>query len=124
MTLPVSTRVVVVPTAATVAEALETMHRERIRHLPVVHGTDCVGLVVQGDLVGVLGADRHVALRTVAGFVHAVVPRVAPSDPPARVARAILDGGLEAALVVERGRLVGIVTGTDALRALVAGDAS
>ena len=44
-------QVVTVPPATTVDSALQLMTEKRIRHLPVVEGSEIVGFVSIGDLV-------------------------------------------------------------------------
>lgn len=123
--LPVSRPVTVVDADATLAAALAVMDRLGVRHLPVVaaHGSGdarCVGLLLDRDLVLAVGADPAAADRPVRVVARTVVPRVAAGAPPREVARVMLDGGLDAALVVADGELVGIVTASDALSALAA----
>lgn len=109
----------VVTDQATVAEALRVMRVAGVRHLPVVTGERCVGLLVDRDLIaaavdGVTAPVGHLARRP--------VPSVEAGAPAPRVARAVLRGGLDAVLVTEDGVVVGIVTATDALAALAHAD--
>jgi CBS domain-containing protein len=109
----------VVTEQATVAEALRVLRVAGIRHLPVIAGDRCTGLLVDRDLVaaavdGVTGPVGRLARRP--------VPTVEAGTPAPRVARAVLDGGLDAALVTEGGVVVGIVTASDALVALAHAD--
>lgn len=105
--------------ATTVAQALRLMHRARVRHLPVVDDGRCTGVLVDVDLVaaavdGVTGPVGRLARHP--------VPTVAPDADPAGTARAILTGGMDAALVTDDGVVVGIVTTTDVLKALAEPD--
>ncbi|HSK62130.1 MAG TPA: CBS domain-containing protein [Actinomycetospora sp.] len=107
--------VTVIDAAADLAEALRVVRITGVRHLPVVSDGQCVGLLVDRDLIaaavdGLAQPVRHLARHP--------VPVIGPDDPPHVVARAVLDGGLDAALVVADGTLVGIVTATDALAAI------
>lgn len=118
--LRVSTPVIVLSAGATRGEALAAMRDHGVRHLPLVtrapDGGDavCVGLLVDRDLVLGGSADGPVG-----GLARTDVPHVAPTDAPPVTARAVLRGGCDAALVVDDGCLVGIVTATDVLRDLV-----
>jgi CBS domain-containing protein len=110
----------VVHDATTVAEALRLMHRSRVRHLPVVAHGRCTGVLVDVDLVAA-------AVDGVAGPVGSLsrrpVPTVALGADAPTTARAILAGGVGgvgAALVVDDGVVVGIVTATDVLNGLAA----
>jgi CBS domain-containing protein len=103
--------------ATTVAEALRLMRRARVRHLPVVDRGRCAGVLVDVDLVaaavdGVTGPVGPLARRP--------VPTVALGADAPETARAILAGGMDAALVTDDGVVVGIVTATDVLDGLAA----
>lgn len=115
---------------ATVAEARAAMVRHRIRRLPVVHEGRLVGIITSGDLRGaspwlslLSGAPRDYE-KQVAGLEVGVIMRrnpivIAPDaalEEAARVMARCRIGGLP---VVSRDLLVGILTTTDALRALV-----
>lgn len=109
----------VVHDTTTVAEALHLMHRARMRHLPVVHRGRCVGVLVDVDLVAA-------AVDGVAGVVGPLARRPVPTvdlgaDAPT-TARAIVAGGMDAALVMDDGIVVGIVTATDVVEGLAALD--
>ncbi len=109
----------VVHDTTTVAQALGLMHRARVRHLPVVSRGRCLGVLVDVDLVAA-------AVDGVAGPVGPIARRPAPTvplgaDAPA-TARAILAGGTDAALVMDDGVVVGIVTATDVLAGLTGAD--
>ena len=111
----------VVDERTSVAEALRVMRLAGVRHLPVVTDGRCVGVLVDRDVVA---AAVEGVTEPVGRWARSPVPTVAPGDPPPVVARAVLDGGLDAALVVDDGVVVGIVTATDALSALAEGPAS
>jgi CBS domain-containing protein len=124
----VSVPVTVVPVGTTRGRALAVMREHGLRHLPLVaHRAGgevvCVGLLVDRDLALAGPGDRSDEA-PVDGLARTEVPRVVPGDPPRETARAVLRGGCDAALVVERGSLVGIVTATDVLRALSGIDGS
>jgi CBS domain containing-hemolysin-like protein len=85
----------------------------------VIAADECVGLLVDRELIaaavdGVTGPVGRLA--------HRPVPSVPAGASAPRIARAVLDGGLDAALVTEQGVVVGIVTATDALAALAGAD--
>jgi CBS domain-containing protein len=105
----------VVDEQTSVAEALRVMRVAGVRHLPVVTDHRCVGVLIDRDVVA---AAVEGTTGPAARWARSPVPTVAPGDPPQVVARAVLDGGLDAVLVVDDGVVVGIVTATDALAAL------
>jgi CBS domain-containing protein len=102
----------------TVAEALHLVHRARVRHLPVVDRGRCVGVLVDVDLVA--AAVDGTAGR-VGPLARRPVPTVAFGADAPTAARAILAGGMDAALVIDDGVVVGIVTATDVVEALAEG---
>ena len=101
------------------AEAHALMRMHAIRHLPVLQGSELVGLVSMGDL--------HL-LETLPGVEQfsATVEEAMTTDPYlverqtplAEVAREMARRRLGAALVLEGGEVVGVFTAVDALRAL------
>ena len=119
----VSRRVLAVTAETDVATALALMRDHRIRHLPVVYRRRCFGLLTETDLLGALTADpAELAARSVGHLCHVPAPTVPAGAELATSAAAILAGGLDAALVVSQGVLVGIVTTTDVLTQLAGQD--
>lgn len=119
---------VVVSREATVADARGLLRTHRIRHLPVVAGGRCLGMVSErtlrlagsgaratsaGDFLRPLGDCR------VSDVLGADLVAVAPDETLGRAAetmRAHRVGGLP---VLDGGQLVGVITETDVFRALV-----
>jgi CBS domain-containing protein len=95
--------------------ALRMMVEAGVRHLPVVDEERCVGLLHEPDVLWRLWSTggRH----TTAGTVVRTLPlAVNVNDPVRAAARRMVDAATDAALVLQDGRLVGIVTVTDLLR--------
>jgi CBS domain-containing protein len=126
---------------ATVQEAARLMAERRISALPVVDGKDrLVGIVSEGDLVrrAELGTQEEgswwlkaLAENTARDYVksHAKavqdvmttpVLTVRPGTPLAEVASLMLERGVKRLPVLEAGRLVGVVSRADLVRALAA----
>jgi acetoin utilization protein AcuB len=104
-------------------EPLMTAHRlmneHGIRHLPVLEHGDLIGIVSQRDLY-FLETIRGVDLDTdiVEDAMTSDTYAVAPDEPIGTVARRMARHRYGCAIVVERGKVAGIFTVTDALRLL------
>ena len=96
-------------------DAWQLMYAKGIRHLVVADGSRVVGVLSDGDLGGRSGgAVRGGAL--VADLMEHHVITVAPNDTIPKAAN-LMRGHLSGCLpVMERGRLVGVVTVADILR--------
>jgi acetoin utilization protein AcuB len=103
----------------TLATAHQMMRENKVRHLPVLERGRLVGILSQRDLyfletiAGVDLATDHVDdAMTVDTFA------VAPTASLTEVAGAMAKRKYGCAVVIERGRVIGIFTATDALRVL------
>lgn len=100
-------------------EAQRKMEAMRVRHLPVLHGGELVGVLSERDVLfalGLPGLDPR-ALKV----ADAMIPEpfsVAPETPLFQVAAALAERRYGAALVCRGSDVLGIFTTTDALRAL------
>jgi acetoin utilization protein AcuB len=103
----------------TLAKAKEVMHSRNIRHLPALEGGTLVGLVSDRDIALVETLKdvdpRHVL---VADTMTTNLYTVAPDVPLDSVAAEMAEHKYGSALVVDRGKVVGIFTTTDVCRAL------
>lgn len=114
-----------------VAEAFRLMRRGGFRHLPVTDGERLVGIVSDRDLPvprpevapadSAEAAEPSMARLAVGDVMSRDVVSVAPDRPVEEAARAMLDLRVGSLPVVEEGRLIGILTETDLLRAWVRG---
>jgi acetoin utilization protein AcuB len=122
-------RVATVRPHTLVSVAARTMRQRKIRHLPVVDARRAVvGIVTERDLrqavVGAVVAERvGPAIRALAGLrvrdvMTWAVLTVRPDTDVRDAARMMRERAIGALPVVERGRLVGIVTEHDLLAAL------
>jgi acetoin utilization protein AcuB len=101
-------------TPATMAnEAVGLLRRHRIRHLPVMEGDRVVGVVTDRDLRGVA------AETPVSTFMSRPVVVVSPRTAIDKAARLLFDRRIGCLPVIEDGKLIGILTQTDAVAALV-----
>ena len=97
--------------------ARQTMRKNDIRHLPVLHGGELVGVVSDRELevMEVLPGSKQLAVE------DAMVPSVyttSEDTPLATVAADMSRLKLGSAVVVNGGHVVGMFTATDGLRAL------
>jgi acetoin utilization protein AcuB len=109
------------PLRSSIEDAYQTMRRLHVRHMPIVDNG--------GTLVGIV-SDRDLSIVKVA---HGVEPsdvgvdevmtrdpyRVSADTPIEEVASEMAKGKYGSTLVVDDGKVVGIFTTTDALKALV-----
>jgi acetoin utilization protein AcuB len=104
---------------ASLQAAREMMADFGIRHLPVLEGGALVGLVSDRDLAGLGGLARvQVEGLRVDEAMTADPHGVAPGAALAEVAAQMAGHRYGATVVMEHGRVVGVFTTVDALRAL------
>lgn len=109
-------------------EALGMLQRHRIRHVPVVSGTRLIGIVTDRDLKRATpsllsGIDQEafdrVLNETRVGQIMTRNPyTVTPSMSLKDAAKILIDQRFGALPVIEGGKLIGIITETDLLKAL------
>jgi acetoin utilization protein AcuB len=119
---------VMVEPNAPLREVRRLMAKHRIRHIPVVSGDGLVGIVTDRDIQEALpspadpaGATEFAAaMDRIAAWevMTEQVITVTPQTPLAEAAQLLAKRKIGCLPVMERGRLVGIVTGTDMLQAL------
>jgi acetoin utilization protein AcuB len=102
------------------AVAHRLMNEHGVRHLPVLHAGQLVGVLSQRDL-HFLETLRDVDPQqvTVAEAMTTDVFTVSPRTTLRKVAAEMAERKLGSAIVVEHDRVVGVFTTVDALRALV-----
>jgi acetoin utilization protein AcuB len=123
-------RLVMAEADTPVAEAWRMMQRRRIRHLPVRDRGKLVGIISDRDVRVAFpapAADMEVGERRalwerlrVWQIMSRALVTVAPDTPMERAARTLLRYHISGLPVLSEGRLVGIITETDFLRAFVA----
>jgi H+/Cl- antiporter ClcA len=102
------------PATATVAEAREALANGNHNAYPIVDGDGrCVGIVARGDLLRIGNVDGESLL----AHASREVVSVAPDDPAFSALEHIVEEGIEHIPVLDGGRLVGVCTRTDILRA-------
>ncbi|MBI1846341.1 MAG: CBS domain-containing protein [Candidatus Rokubacteria bacterium] len=110
-----------------VLEARDLMQRERIRHLLVLDGDRLAGIITDRDIrlnlpspatsLSVWEINYLLARQTVADVMTRSVIVVEPERDAAEAARIMLEHKIGALPIVDRERLVGIITESDFVRA-------
>jgi CBS domain-containing protein len=119
-----TTPVVAITADARLPVALRVMAAEHVRHLVVVDRGRCVGLLQEGEVARLLlgqATPREVPPLPV-GAVCRTVPRLAPGERRSTAARRMHAAGVDACLVADGERVLGIVTATDVLTSLAAAE--
>lgn len=97
--------------------ALRLLSEAAVRHVPVLQGRRCLGLVFEHDLIRCLAEGRLRGDVAVAELCRPV-PALRPTDRRSSAAVSMRSSGLDAVLVTEGRRLIGLVTATDLVRSL------
>jgi len=124
ITTLMTSRVVAVSPGMALIEALRVMDSAGVRHLPVVEGTRCVGLLTEVDMLRQLVTHALVQPESTARLTAAeVCRRPAPVVPVwatrATAAQVMLALGIDAVIVLEDDHIHGIVTTSDLAASLV-----
>ncbi|MCI0434819.1 MAG: CBS and ACT domain-containing protein [Gemmatimonadetes bacterium] len=121
-------QVLTVTPTTSIGEAIRAVRTNRIRHLPVVEDGRLVGIVSERDLrlaaPPVWSEQREELLQTleskkVGEIMSTRVITAAPHTPVEEAARVLYENRIGALPVLDGEELVGILTETDLLRALV-----
>ena len=121
-------KVLTVSPSTTVAEALSLTRDNAIRHIPVVENGSLTGLVTDRDLRLAMPAPwqestaserKALSDRTVADLMVPEVLTVPPTMLIEEAARLFYENRIGCLPVMEEGKLVGILTASDLLRAFV-----
>ncbi|MDQ4106285.1 MAG: CBS and ACT domain-containing protein [Actinomycetota bacterium] len=110
---------------ASVGDALRLCRERRIRHVPIVEDEKLVGIVSDRDLREASPApddpNREEVIRDlrVGDIMSREVVTAHPQDPTGYAAKEMYERRLDALPVVDEEDLLGIVTSTDVMRALV-----
>lgn len=115
-------RVVAVVADADLLIASRIMTARQVRHLPVMDGAHCRGLLLEIDVLQALALADNPLVRPplLAGELCRTVPEVRAEDRRSAAARQMRTAGVDAVLVCAGGSVVGILTATDLVRSLAA----
>lgn len=115
-----TTPVVAIDPGAPLTVALRLLATRRVRHLPVVDGTRCIGIILDTDIAHLLAympSPMSVPPLYAADLCTAA-PVVHPRDRRSTAAGRMRDANVDAALVMDGDQLVGIITGTDLVQSI------
>lgn len=102
-------------------DALKVMHTRGIRHLPVVHAGALVGILSKRDVSRIMPLVEAPPSDVSVDDVMTEDPYVVtPTTPLEEVAAGMAERKIGSAVIVDEGRIVGVFTANDALRALAA----
>ena len=121
---------ITIQSTASIIEAIHLLKEKSVRRLPVLKGDELVGLVTEKMLLGYapqrstpLDQWEHHYLLSKTSVTEAMNPHpfcVRPSAALADVAQHLHDRKLNGVIVVdEKGKLIGLLTTTNALEALI-----
>ena len=109
-----SSKVVTVEPQRSLADARRLLTKHRIRQLPVLRGPRLVGIVTDRDLrAAPAGARAAADVMTAKPFT------IAPDVPVDEAARLLREHKINALPVVEKSKLIGILTTSDVLNAFI-----
>jgi acetoin utilization protein AcuB len=98
-----------------IAHAVDMMRKHRVRHLPVLKGEKLIGIVSERDITFGLALSKKLTISEVYTPEPFVV---SPKEPLDKVAAQMAEERFGCALVMDKDKLVGIFTTTDACRVL------
>ena len=98
--------------------ALRRMVDDGTRHLPVMAGNRCLGMIGETDLVRAMTYQPPGAAPVLVGDVCRPVAELGPADRRSDCARLMAEAGTDVVVVVDGTRVLGIVTATDIVRSL------
>lgn len=101
--------------------ALRVMRDRGVRHLVVLDGTRCVGVVTETALLYGVTATVRAPIPAVGRICGTPAPTVPATASVPEVARAVVDSGVDAVVVTRDHAPVGLITAADLVRVLMSG---
>jgi CBS-domain-containing membrane protein len=118
-----TTKVITLRRDATTGEAARCLTNHRVSGAPVVDGSRIVGVVSKTDLLDMRTRPSVPGDVTVDDVMTHLIFAVRPGDPAMLAVRLMVEEGIHRAVVVDAGgKLAGLVSPMDVLRALARGD--
>ncbi|MBP1947824.1 acetoin utilization AcuB family protein [Virgibacillus litoralis] len=118
--------IITLPKTASIAEALQLLHENRIRHIPIIDDNRCViGIVSDRDVrdaspsILKKDADQSTLENEIQSIMTQDVITVHPLDFVEEIARVFYDEAFACLPVVRENKLVGIITERDMLHTFI-----
>jgi acetoin utilization protein AcuB len=111
-------KVISIPQNSHIVEALSLMKKYSIRHLPVVEGKNLLGLITESDLRPIMIPTLMEEMRLEQLMIKNPVT-IGPDESLEEAARLIYRYKIGGLPVVDKGKLVGIITTPDILAAFI-----
>lgn len=103
----------------TLESAQKVMRELRVRHLPVLKGGDLIGMLTDRDINLVLSFESPTAAKMKVEEACSERPyTTSPNSPLDQVVAHMAEKKLGSAIITDNGKVVGIFTDVDAMRAL------
>lgn len=117
-----SRHVVAITADSDLLVASRLMATRSVRHLPVMDGARCCGLLLEVDVLQALAVADNPLVQPpfLAGELCRSAPVVRPAERRSVAARRMRDTGIDAVLVCDGDVVVGILTASDLIRSLAA----
>src|SRR5436190_654531 len=116
-----SSKLIGIVPEAKLATALHVMATAEVRHLPVIAGQECVGVLVESDVIELIAVQRGAPSAGLLTRVEQVCrpPVLAqPTSVRSHAAQQMMTSRTDVVLVADQGRIVGIVTASDLVRSI------
>jgi acetoin utilization protein AcuB len=103
----------------TTEHAKKEMAKLGVRHLPILEGGKCIGIVSDRDIKLAYAVDGiRVSKLPITEISAGEVYDVSPETPVSEVAKQMVKRSIGSAIIMEHGKVVGIFTTTDACRVI------
>lgn len=109
---------ITIPKDSSIKEAMMTMKKHGIRHLPVIENNRLVGMVTESDIRAVHLASMIEEI-SIADIMLTNPLTISPETPLEDAARLLIENRISGFPVIENDRLLGMITTTDICRAFI-----
>lgn len=119
--------VMVLPETAMISDALDLFHKRQFRHVPVLsERTELIGMLSDRDVLRYLGDtsvqkkdEPHTQFNRITNVMTTDVVSASSDTDVRYIARLFVEGRIGAMPIVDNGKLTGVLTRSDILRAIM-----